>query len=1330
MAPDDRCLDCGAECRRGYCTRCLIRLGLEDPGRNPSAEEDFAGTLALGPANGRAGVFEPLAVTIGPLPRVLLRDAGLEEGAPPFVRPYSAEMPGAADSPPKLQLFGEIARGGMGAVLKGRDRDLGRELAVKVLLEQHRDRPELVRRFIEEAQIAGQLQHPGIVPIYDLGAFADRRPYFSMKLVKGRTLAELLAERESPTHDLARFLSIYEAVCQTMAYAHARGVIHRDLKPSNVMAGPFGEVQVMDWGLAKVLARGGVVDDASAGKDETPARGTVIATVRGESDGDLSKAGSIMGTPSYMAPEQARGEIEQIDERADVFALGSILCEMLTGQPAFVGRNTGEIQRKASDGNLADAVLRLDHCSVNGELVGLVKACLAHARDDRPRNAGAVAERVGAYLAGVQERLIESERERAAAEARAVAERTRRRLTLALAASVLALVALGGGGSAWVQKQREFRIADTAAAVNAALDRAALRRGEAEAATTDSLARWDAALAEAKQADDLARHGESDRALRGRATHALEALSRLRHAAETSARRAKADRALRAALADVRLRQSEGRRSVFFDLPSADDRYTQALRAAGIDINASDAVEVVRSSSVREDLLAALDTWIRVKRPDDPARSTLRKLADGADDNEWRRALRVAVERRDAAALRRLAASELASSQPPSIQTRLAVALADVGAADDAESILRQTQAKFPGDFWVNYELGSFLIAHQRGNGIGFLHTAIGIHPESAGARWALALAQRNSGDAVGSIRTFRELQTLVPEDFWVAINLGDVLLSQGEVTGAIAEFRRAIAINPDHLWGHYHLGNALLRLKKPVEAAAEFREAIRLDPDDAPARLSLGIALHRQHDLGAAVAQFREAIRLKPGLREAHANLSLVLRDQANVDEAIVECREALRLKPDCAIVQNNLGNLLKSRGKLDEAIVAFREATRLKPDYARAHANLGIALKERGKNDEAIAAYRESIRLKPKFAGVHNNLGIALRAVNKMDEAIREFREAIRLDPTRAAGHINLGALYCEVDRDYDAAASEFREAIRLQPDEISGLVNLGIARKGQGKFEEAVVACQDAIRVQPDCAVAHAVLGSALLARGDLDEAIAECREAVRLQPRLLEAHINLGLAVRAQRKLAEALPILRGAAELAPMDSIMARELPTLIRRVEQQLALRPRLPGVLAGDDRPTGADETVTFAQLARDEGRCADAVRLWAAAMSGDAKLADDRANQHRYNAACAAALAGSGRSKDDPALGETERAKLREEALSWLKAERTIWAAVLETDPAQVGPVVVQALQDWRTNRDLASVREPDDLAKLPSAEQASWRTMWADVDSLLKKARPSRG
>jgi hypothetical protein len=204
------------------------------------------------PSSAGVSVLKLLGTTVGSVPRVRLREEPADGEPPsPVLRPNSCEMPELPDRSARLQLLGEIARGGMGAVLRGRDIDLGRDLAVKVLLEAHGDQPELVRRFVEEAQIGGQLQHPGVVPIYELGAFADRRPFFTMKLVKGHTLAEILAKRDSPAGDLPRLLGAFAQVCQTMAYAHARGVIHRDLKPSNVMVGSFGEVQVYGLGTGQ-----------------------------------------------------------------------------------------------------------------------------------------------------------------------------------------------------------------------------------------------------------------------------------------------------------------------------------------------------------------------------------------------------------------------------------------------------------------------------------------------------------------------------------------------------------------------------------------------------------------------------------------------------------------------------------------------------------------------------------------------------------------------------------------------------------------------------------------------------------------------------------------------------------------------------------------------------------------------------------------------------------------------------------------------------------------------------------------------------------------------
>ena len=705
MSPRPTCPSCGAalppRSPRNLCPRCLFQAGLEHDA--PSAPERngarHAGTVDQSATD--CGVLDSIAATLGSVPRVLLRDTdGGSE--PPLHRPGVLGDTGAGT---RYRIDGEIARGGMGTVLKGRDGDLGRDVALKVLRDDFRDNPEMVRRFLEEAQIGGQLQHPGIVPIYELGCFSDRRPFFSMKLVKGHTLAQMLSDRAARADGLPRFLAIFEAMAQTVAYAHARGVIHRDLKPSNVMVGTFGEVQVMDWGLAKVLPRGGIVDDAQAGKSDR--QQTVIATGRsGSEDSELSHAGSAMGTPSYMSPEQARGEIDRIDERADVFALGSILCELLTGEPAFVGRNGGEIQRKAALGDLSEATARLDACGADPELVALAAACLAREQEDRPRSAGAVAERVTAYLAGVQQKLRRAEVER-------VEERARRRLTTIAAYALVLLGLAGGAGYTWNQAQKAERQAKTARAVDMALADAARLRGEAQSAPPGDRARWTEAFSAAKRAEGLVAQGEADAPMRGRVTALLAQIDRERAAAATKARELEADRLLLEELESVR-----GNRAEHLDVKRADAEYADAFRKAGLDVDSSEPPEsgewlAARSEPV--ELAAYLDEWAWVRRAAGRPEALWRRLieaARAADPDRWRDALRARIASLDPEAVaefRRLADDGKAlEAQPAPSLILLARQLKNAaGDRDRAARVLSGAVSRHPADFWARIELSA-----------------------------------------------------------------------------------------------------------------------------------------------------------------------------------------------------------------------------------------------------------------------------------------------------------------------------------------------------------------------------------------------------------------------------------------------------------------------------------------------------------------------------------------------------------------------------------------------------------------------------------------------
>jgi hypothetical protein len=248
-----------------------------------------------------------------------------------------------------------------------------------------------------------------------------------MKLIKGETLQDLLQRRTDAAEDRGRFVAVFEQVCQAVACAHAHDVIHRDLKPQNVMVGRFGEVQVMDWGLARVLS---TPPEEKTDPEETTAP-TGVRNLR-DRDGPFTRAGSVLGTPAYMPPEQAAGAVTAIGRHSDVFGLGAVLAVVLTGRPPFVA-DTAESRRvKAAQGDVGECFTCLDGCGADPDLVALCKRCLAPRPEDRPADAGEVAAAVAGLRAAADERAR-----------RAELERERRRLVIGSVA-VLALAVVGG----------------------------------------------------------------------------------------------------------------------------------------------------------------------------------------------------------------------------------------------------------------------------------------------------------------------------------------------------------------------------------------------------------------------------------------------------------------------------------------------------------------------------------------------------------------------------------------------------------------------------------------------------------------------------------------------------------------------------------------------------------------------------------------------------------------------------------------------------------------------------------------------------------------------
>ncbi len=329
----------------------------------------------------------------------------------------SKPLPGSAQSFASRYLIGEeIARGGMGVVYRATDHTFNREVAIKVLSDRYAPDSPAYQRFREEARITGQLQHPAIPPVHDYGTLPDGRPFLAMKLIQGNTLDVLLKSRENPRDDQGRFIAIFEQICQAVGFAHAHNVIHRDLKPMNVMVGAFGEVQLMDWGLAKILDEGR--------KSESGETELIPAEVQsGRADpAEFTQAGSILGTPAYMPPEQALGAIQLVDKRADVFGLGSILAVILTGQPPYVGETSEFTRQLAAKAKLENCFARLAECGAHPKLIQLCKACLSPRRTNRPADAEKVAVAVADLRAQTEEQLRQAALDRLKAEVQARAE--------------------------------------------------------------------------------------------------------------------------------------------------------------------------------------------------------------------------------------------------------------------------------------------------------------------------------------------------------------------------------------------------------------------------------------------------------------------------------------------------------------------------------------------------------------------------------------------------------------------------------------------------------------------------------------------------------------------------------------------------------------------------------------------------------------------------------------------------------------------------------------------------------------------------------------------
>jgi serine/threonine-protein kinase len=897
-----------------------------------------------------------------------------------------------------------------------------------------------------------------------------------MRFVEGGTLDEALqrfheADRR-PGRDpgerrlaLRELLGRFVAVCNTVAYAHSRGVLHRDLKPGNVLLGDYGETLVVDWGLARPLAP---AESERSAREQAPPPGA------GEAEGG-TRVGQVLGTPEYMSPEQAAGRWDALGPAADIYCLGATLYALLTGQPPFRGRGPEEALARAGRGEFAPP--RQVKKEVPPALEAICLKAMALEPGRRYRTARELAGDVEHWLA---DDPVAAYREPWAARAGRWMRRHRPAVA-GLAAALLASVLLGGLGT-WYLAGQTVRQRQ---GIEAALE---------EVGRLQQQARW----AEARVTLDQAAkrlEGGGPESLRGRLEQARREL------------------ALVADLDAIRLGRAtwvEGH----FDYAGADEEYAQAFQAAGLGAVGSDAATAaawVSGTAVREALVAALDDWA-VCTADKRRRGWLLEVARRADRDPWRDRARDPAAWEDGAALARLTGDDQAARQSPQLLVALSVRLRQSGG--DAEGLLRRAQARHPADFWVNFKLGWALYErHKPAEAVGFYRAALTLRPATPAVYNNLGLALHAQGQLGEAAAAFRQAIALDRKFAYPHNGLGNVLQDQGKLPEAAAEFRQAIALAPEEVGAHNNLGTLLYAQGQGEEAAAEFRRARALDPKDARPHHNLGALLSRQGKEKEAAAEYRQAIALDPRYAQPHYGVGLILHAQGQREAAAGEFRRAIALDPNFAEPHSALGVFLYEQGKGEEAAAECRRAIVLNPRDAIAHYCLAKALRDQGKPEEAIAGYRQALRLKEDLAEAHYHLGRLLLRQGQLAAALAELKRGDELGSRRpgwpypSKEWVRQCRRLLDLDaRLQDIVAGKGRPAGALEQVEFAALCAL------KKRYAEAARFCADAFAAQAtladDLRTGHRYNAACWAALAAAEQGASTAREGGRLRRQALD------------------------------------------------------------------------------------------------------------------------------------------------------------------------------------------------------------------------------
>ncbi|MHC4402210.1 MAG: protein kinase domain-containing protein [Planctomycetota bacterium] len=880
----------------------------------------------------------------------------------------------------RYKLLEQIGEGGMGLVFVAEQQEpVRRKVALKIV-KPGMDTKEVIARFEAERQALALMDHPNIARVLDAGATDSGRPYFVMELVRGIPITDY-CDKNSLTTD--ERLQLFLPVCHAIQHAHQKGIIHRDVKPTNVLVTLHDGTpvpKVIDFGVAKAIS-------------QRLTERTVY-----------TRFAQMVGTPMYMSPEQAEMSGLDVDTRSDVYSLGVLLYELLTGATPFDKKRLREAAydellriireeeppkpstRISSLGDTASAVSahrkteprKLGHL-LRGDLDWIVMKALEKDRIRRYETANGFAADIRRYL---DDEPVTACPPSAVYRLRKLVRRNRKAVVLgAVLALMLAVcIAAVGVSTGWAVRDRAARQALLEQQVVQALDDVQESYAQGHVAQ---------ALAEAKRAKGLmAATEQGSRDLRERVEQwhvDLKMVVRLEK--------------IRLEKEDVR----EGK----YDAQEADRAYRKAFVDYGLDLetlSTAEAVKRIGHSNIDDRLVIALDDWVTAKWLGElEDMDALVEVARQADPDPWRNRLRTALQREDRDGLRDLAQNEELLEQPPATVLLLAMLLKRGGQDEQAVDVLRLAQRRHPGDFWFNYYLGRYLGRKRPEDAIGFCRAALALRPDESGAHACVAGALHWMDPAFGwkpysHIDDPTDWQEYREENFY--------------------QYHEAIRLNPDHYWAHSNLADKLIQAGEGAEAEEHIRAAIQLAPGNQHFYRSLRIALllqNRPEDadsvpfdlLGAAI----EADPANEHLLTMRGKLYTLYARPGDWQKAAADYGEAVKSRPDSAWHAHcHAGALLLADdpGGYRDRCMAMFERFHTSQDggdlfwVVRACVLGGDPGVE---PDHLVRIAEEGISAQSQTPWCLHVLGMAYFRAGKLDEANRQLKEVL---PNRWDAHV----------------------------------------------------------------------------------------------------------------------------------------------------------------------------------------------------------------------------------------------------------------------------------------------------------------------------------